>query len=86
MLHDPETGVAVVVPPGAIRRGRTQEIYFNVCQDSSLLPPLDARKGEAGFTQVRPQRGRSGAVWILGHCLAYPARQVHGGLRGFPGW
>ncbi|XP_043213913.1 tight junction protein ZO-1-like isoform X2 [Amphibalanus amphitrite] len=46
VLEDLETGVAVVVPPGAIRRGRTQEIYFNVCKDDSLLPPLDPRKGE----------------------------------------
>ena len=46
VLHDSETGVAVVVPPGAIRRGRAQEIYFNVCQDKSLLPPLNAERGQ----------------------------------------
>ncbi|XP_014662332.1 PREDICTED: tight junction protein ZO-1-like [Priapulus caudatus] len=45
-LVSAETGVSIVVPRGAIPEGVRQEIYFKVCQDSSILPPLDAEKGE----------------------------------------
>ncbi|XP_049776223.1 tight junction protein ZO-1 isoform X4 [Schistocerca cancellata] len=46
-LHSPETGVAIVIPPGALPCGANQEIYFKVCRDNSVLPPLDVDKGEA---------------------------------------
>ena len=37
--------MSVVIPPGAIPNGIEQEIYFKVCQDTSMLPPLDRDKG-----------------------------------------
>ncbi|CAN7981322.1 unnamed protein product, partial [Ixodes pacificus] len=44
-LSSPETGVSIVVPQGAIPEGVSQEIFFKVCRDSSMLPPLDRDKG-----------------------------------------
>ncbi len=38
-------GVSIVIPKGAIPEGVQQEIYFKVCQDNSILPPLDKDKG-----------------------------------------
>jgi len=38
-------GVTVVIPAGAIPEGVTQEVYFKVCQDNSIMPPLDKDKG-----------------------------------------
>lgn len=38
-------GVAIVIPKGAIPEGVKQEIYFKVCQDNNILPPLDKEKG-----------------------------------------
>lgn len=46
-LSSEETGVSIVIPPGAL--GRKQEVYFKVCQDSSLLPPLDQEKGTSNL-------------------------------------
>ncbi|KAF8789141.1 Tight junction protein ZO-1 like protein [Argiope bruennichi] len=45
-LASKETGVTVIIPPGAISEGEKHEIYFKVCQDSNMLPPLDKEKGE----------------------------------------
>lgn len=45
-LESVETGVSIVIPPGAIPKGVKQEIYFKVCQDNSMLPPLDKEKGK----------------------------------------
>ncbi|XP_013775348.1 tight junction protein ZO-1-like [Limulus polyphemus] len=45
-LMSEETGVQIVIPPGALPKGSDQEIYFKVCQDTSMLPPLDKEKGE----------------------------------------
>jgi len=39
------SGVSIVIPPGAIPDGVRQEIYFKVCQDNSIMPPLDKEKG-----------------------------------------
>lgn len=49
-LTSEETGVSVIIPPGAL--GRKQEIYFKVCQDSSLIPPLDQEKGEFWLLKI----------------------------------
>ena len=38
-------GVSIIIPEGAITDGVQQEIYFKVCQDNSILPPLDKEKG-----------------------------------------
>ncbi|XP_064596200.1 tight junction protein ZO-1-like isoform X1 [Liolophura sinensis] len=45
-LESRETGVSIVIPEGAIQKGVRQELYFKVCKDSSILPPLDKDKGE----------------------------------------
>nr|QRF78316.1 ZO1 [Euperipatoides kanangrensis] len=45
-LTSEETGVSIVIPKGAIGEGVKQQIYFKVCQDNSILPPLDKEKGE----------------------------------------
>ncbi|XP_013406126.2 tight junction protein ZO-1-like isoform X4 [Lingula anatina] len=46
VLESKETGVSIIIPKGAIEEGVKQEIYFKVCQDNSILPPLDKEKGE----------------------------------------
>ena len=38
-------GVSIIIPKGAIPGSVQQEIYFKVCQDNSILPPLDREKG-----------------------------------------
>lgn len=47
VLENPETGVSIVIPPGALPPDSEQEIYFKVCRDSggSLVPPLDKERG-----------------------------------------
>ena len=45
VLESPETGVSIIIPKGAIPDNTQQEIYFKVCQDNSILPPLDKEKG-----------------------------------------
>ena len=44
ILTSEETGVSLVIPPGALAEGVEQEIYFKVCRDISMLPPLDQEK------------------------------------------
>ena len=39
------TGVTIIIPTGAIPEGIQQDVYFKVCQDNSIVPPLDAEKG-----------------------------------------
>ncbi|XP_014348427.1 tight junction protein ZO-1 isoform X4 [Latimeria chalumnae] len=46
VLSSIETGVSILIPQGAIPEGVEQEIYFKVCRDNSILPPLDKEKGE----------------------------------------
>ncbi|XP_033725435.1 tight junction protein ZO-1-like isoform X4 [Pecten maximus] len=46
VLESKETGVSIVIPLGAIPEGVQQEIYFKVCKDNNILPPLDREKGE----------------------------------------
>ncbi|KAM9183591.1 tight junction protein 1 isoform 4-T4 [Dugong dugon] len=46
VLSSVETGVSIIIPQGAIPEGIEQEIYFKVCRDNSILPPLDKEKGE----------------------------------------
>ncbi|XP_059534037.1 tight junction protein ZO-1 isoform X5 [Myotis daubentonii] len=46
VLSSIETGVSIIIPQGAIPEGVEQEIYFKVCRDNSILPPLDKEKGE----------------------------------------
>ncbi|XP_028967947.1 tight junction protein ZO-1 [Galendromus occidentalis] len=45
-LYSERTGVSLVIPEGAIPEGVQQEVYFKVCQDDSMLPPLDRGRGE----------------------------------------
>jgi len=46
VLSSVETGVSIVIPKGAIKRGVVQPVYFKVCRDNTALPPLDREKGE----------------------------------------
>ncbi|XP_073474954.1 tight junction protein 1 isoform X8 [Aquarana catesbeiana] len=46
VLSSIETGVSIIIPQGAIPDSIEQEIYFKVCRDNSILPPLDKEKGE----------------------------------------
>lgn len=46
VLSSIETGVSIIIPQGAIPEGVEQEIYFKVCRDNSILPPLDKEKGQ----------------------------------------
>lgn len=45
VLSSIETGVSIIIPQGAIPDSVEQEIYFKVCRDNSILPPLDKEKG-----------------------------------------
>lgn len=47
VLSSIETGVSIIIPNGAIPEGVEQEIYFKVCRDNSILPPLDKEKGQS---------------------------------------
>uniref|UniRef100_A0A3Q2UVE0 Zona occludens protein 1 n=1 Tax=Haplochromis burtoni TaxID=8153 RepID=A0A3Q2UVE0_HAPBU len=46
VLSSIETGVSIIIPQGAIPESVEQEIYFKVCRDNSILPPLDKEKGD----------------------------------------
>uniref|UniRef100_A0A8C8RPQ1 Zona occludens protein 1 n=1 Tax=Pelusios castaneus TaxID=367368 RepID=A0A8C8RPQ1_9SAUR len=46
VLSSIETGVSIIIPQGAIPEGIEQEIYFKVCRETNILPPLDKEKGE----------------------------------------
>ena len=52
VLQSPETGVSIVIPQGAIDEGLEQEIYFKVCRDNTILPPLDRDKGKINYIQL----------------------------------
>lgn len=45
-LTSPETGVSIHIPKGALPANSQQEIYFKVCRDTRMAPPLDTEKGE----------------------------------------
>ncbi|XP_067132749.1 tight junction protein ZO-1-like [Centruroides vittatus] len=45
-LLSEETGVCIVIPPGALPEGKKQEIFFKVCREDKMMPPLDRDKGE----------------------------------------
>lgn len=40
----PESGVTLLIPEGAISRGKTEEIYMAVCRDDKDRPKLSGRK------------------------------------------
>lgn len=50
VLSSIETGVSIIIPQGAIPEGIEQEIYFKVCRDNSILPPLDKEKGKSWYS------------------------------------
>lgn len=52
VLSSIETGVSIIIPQGAIPEGIEQEIYFKVCRDNSILPPLDKEKGKCVYFSV----------------------------------
>lgn len=47
VLSSIETGVSIIIPQGAIPESVEQEIYFKVCRDNNILPPLDKEKGRS---------------------------------------
>ncbi len=50
--------MAFSIPSGALPAGSEQEIYFKVCRDSRMAPPLDTEKGEtllSPLVMCRPQ-------------------------------
>lgn len=65
VLSSIETGVSIIIPQGAIPEGVEQEIYFKVCRDNSILPPLDKEKGQ----EYSHLYGHSICIWGL-HVLA----------------
>ncbi|CAG2165528.1 unnamed protein product, partial [Oppiella nova] len=52
ILTSEETGVSVIIPMGAIPKDSEQEIYFKVCQDMKMAPPLDSEKGETLMSPI----------------------------------
>lgn len=60
VLSSIETGVSIIIPQGAIPESVEQEIYFKVCRDNNILPPLDKEKG------------RSLGVFLPHTCGKYP--------------
>ncbi|XP_048581341.1 tight junction protein ZO-1 isoform X4 [Nematostella vectensis] len=46
VLSSEESGVSIFIPEGAIPKGVEQEIYFKVCKENNIMPPLDTEKGE----------------------------------------
>lgn len=46
VLSSLETGVSIFIAQGTIPEGIEQEMYFRVCRDNSILPPLDKEKDE----------------------------------------
>ena len=52
ILTSEETGVSVIIPMGAIPADSEQEIYFKVCQDMKMAPPLDSEKGETLMSPI----------------------------------
>lgn len=56
VLSSIETGVSIIIPQGAIPDGVEQEIYFKVCRDNSILPPLDKEKGQSRIFWLRGQK------------------------------
>ena len=52
VLESKDTGVCIIIPKGAIPESVQQEIYFKVCQDNSILPPLDKEKGKICFNRA----------------------------------
>ncbi|XP_015793036.1 tight junction protein ZO-1 [Tetranychus urticae] len=51
-LHCDETGVTLIIPEGAIPMNVQQELYFKVCHDTNMLPPLDKDKDETLLSPI----------------------------------
>lgn len=93
VLSSIETGVSIIIPQGAIPEGVEQEIYFKVCRDNSILPPLDKEKGNglALLSLLNAAAGSSGEG-ALGPCpprwprrAAPPSEASSEGPAGVPG-
>ncbi|TEA41558.1 hypothetical protein DBR06_SOUSAS6110025, partial [Sousa chinensis] len=76
VLSSIETGVSIIIPQGAIPEGVEQEIYFKVCRDNSILPPLDKEKGECTLLSPLVMCGPHGLKFLkpvelrLPHCAS----------------
>lgn len=69
VLSSIETGVSIIIPQGAIPEGIEQEIYFKVCRDNSILPPLDKEKGTCACCPCHCSN--SSAVLSVPRCLQW---------------
>lgn len=87
VLSSIETGVSIIIPQGAIPEGVEQEIYFKVCRDNSILPPLDKEKGNGAFSLRVPNSaaGSSGGRTVGPSPASTLARQSCSFIR-VPGW
>lgn len=70
-LYSERTGVSLVIPEGAIPEGVQQEVYFKVCQDDSMLPPLDRCRG---------------SFLARSFCLSLPNSKISLNTRSKHGW
>lgn len=73
VLSSIETGVSIIIPQGAIPESVEQEIYFKVCRDNSILPPLDKEKGQSpsSFTKYVKEHTATTSESVKHEVLVY---------------
>lgn len=73
VLSSIETGVSIIIPQGAIPESVEQEIYFKVCRDNSILPPLDKEKGQSlsSFTKYVKEHTATTSESVKREVLVY---------------
>lgn len=71
VLSSIETGVSIIIPQGAIPDGVEQEIYFKVCRDNSILPPLDKEKGKMFKKKWRKKENKMYFCFCFGGFLFF---------------
>lgn len=79
VLSSIETGVSIIIPQGAIPEGIEQEIYFKVCRDNSILPPLDKEKGTCAYCLCHCDNSSA-------ECCPKCARCWQWQLQGYASW
>lgn len=86
VLSSIETGVSIIIPQGAIPDGVEQEIYFKVCRDNSILPPLDKEKGSRPRCPARlpPSTLPPSAVGVARAAQTLPTVRVPSGATARP--
>lgn len=87
VLSSIETGVSIIIPQGAIPDGVEQEIYFKVCRDNSILPPLDKEKGSrprCPACRLPPSTLPPSGVGVAGAAQTLPVEHVPSGVTVWP--